>query len=318
MKIKRFFRRYHKFIFVFGLGMAFFITMMIFLPNIHLGRNSGKAVGLILSSPFIIAASIKARRAKKQRNFKEQHLETWLNKQYPGAYYDASGYFLTDSYAGSDWKRQTNVVTTKLFSQYNQANGGDYFAYTTPNGTPFQYCDLLCEERGDNKRDTYVRFDGGILATVCNKAKDNKCPLIIEANDDSSTVDTSGYNKISTENVKFNEVFTCYCSDQESFFFLITPHAMEKILALREQIGPFTIYLGTDGLVTISCPKFDLIKYSRNIKELKQDAINGINFMMHIAETIEQDIDSTLYSDRGQKVIPLTTTSLNNQTKMQQ
>lgn len=80
-------------------------------------------------------------------------------------------------------------------------------------------------------------FSGALLATMSHKAKEITSPIYLHSTDTDAYVDR--YKYIETENVEFNEYFTCHCDSSHDLFYMLTPQLMEKLIELNKNIGDF-------------------------------------------------------------------------------
>lgn len=97
-------------------------------------------------------------------------------------------------------------------------------------------------------------------------------------------------NAVRTESEAFNKAYSIRGNDGHSIFYLLTPHYMEKLLALSYEIGKrLAMQFRRDGKLLLCISGLDLfeVKEAGSAAELQKQIEGEMNFLGKILETLE-------------------------------
>lgn len=157
-------------------------------------------------------------------------------------------------------------------------------------GIPLEFGEFTLEEEqserdedGDTKTSYVAVFSG--LMVVCQHGLDLR--------DDFSITQYTTYiggNTIRTESEAFNKAYSIRGNDGHSIFYLLTPHYMEKLLALSNEIGDrLAMQFRKDGKLLICIRGLNLfeVKEAGSAAELQKQIEGEMDFLGKILETLE-------------------------------
>lgn len=157
-------------------------------------------------------------------------------------------------------------------------------------GIPLEFGEFTLEEEqserdedGDTKTSYVAVFNG--LMVVCQHGLDLR--------DDFSITQYTTYiggNAIRTESEAFNKAYSIRGNDGHSIFYLLTPHYMEKLLALSNEIGDrLAMQFRKDGKLLICIRGLNLfeVKEAGSAAELQKQIEGEMDFLGKILETLE-------------------------------
>ena len=115
-----------------------------------------------------------------------------------------------------------------------------------------------------------------------------------------------GGNAVRTESEAFNKAYSIRGNDGHSIFYLLTPHYMEKLLALSDEIGKrLAMQFRRDGKLLLCklllCIRgLDLfeVQEAGSAAELQKQIEREMNFLGKILETLEIPTQKQLEAKR--------------------
>ena len=119
------------------------------------------------------------------------------------------------------------------------------------------------------------------------------CQHGLDLRDDFSITQYTTYiggNAIRTESEAFNKAYSIRGNDGHSIFYLLTPHYMEKLLALSNEIGDrLAMQFRKDGKLLICIRGLNLfeVKEAGSAAELQKQIEGEMDFLGKILETLE-------------------------------
>ena len=157
-------------------------------------------------------------------------------------------------------------------------------------GIPLEFGEFTLEEEqterdedGDTKTSYVAVFNG--LMVVCQHGLDLR--------DDFSITQYTTYiggNAVRTESEAFNKAYSIRGNDGHSVFYLLTPHYMEKLLALSNEIGDrLAMQFRKDGKLLICIRGLNMfeVKEAGSAAELQKQIEGEMDFLGKILETLE-------------------------------
>ena len=143
----------------------------------------------------------------------------------------------------------STILSPGIYQRPDRYSLSDYLSCKY-NGIPYQMCFACLEEehqytdKDGHTRTTYETYFKGKVIVVDFKRKINTAFAIIEGHPKGLNV--RGLNKIETEVSTFNKKFKSYCTDNENFFYFMTPSLINKIMELESKFGG-TLQIVMDG-----------------------------------------------------------------------
>ena len=157
-------------------------------------------------------------------------------------------------------------------------------------GIPLEFGEFTLEEEqserdedGDTKTSYVAVFNG--MMVVCQHGLDLQDDFSI-----SQYTTYIGGNAIRTESEAFNKAYSIRGNDGHSIFYLLTPHYMEKLLALSNEIGDrLAMQFRKDGKLLICIRGLNLfeVKEAGSAAELQKQIEGEMDFLGKILETLE-------------------------------
>lgn len=168
-------------------------------------------------------------------------------------------------------------------------------------GIPLEFGEFTLEEEqterdedGDTKTSYVAVFSG--LMVVCQHNLDLQDDFSI-----SQYTTYIGGNAVRTESEAFNKAYSIRGNDGHSIFYLLTPHYMEKLLALSDEIGKrLAMQFRRDGKLLLCISGLDLfeVQEAGSAAELQKQIEGEMNFLGKILETLEVPTQEQLEAKR--------------------
>ena len=168
-------------------------------------------------------------------------------------------------------------------------------------GIPLEFGEFTLEEEqterdedGDTKTSYVAVFSG--LMVVCQHNLDLQDDFSI-----SQYTTYIGGNAVRTESEAFNKAYSIRGNDGHSIFYLLTPHYMEKLLALSNEIGKrLAMQFRRDGKLLLCISGLDLfeVQEAGSAAELQKQIEGEMDFLGKILETLEVPTQEQLEAKR--------------------
>ena len=143
----------------------------------------------------------------------------------------------------------STILSPGIYQNPDRYQLSDYLACKY-NGVPYQMCFANLEEehqytdKDGHTHTSYETYFKGKVIVVDFKRTINTAFAIIEGHPKGLNV--RGLHKIETEVSTFNKKFKSYCTDNENFFYFMTPSLINKIMELESKFGG-TLQIVMDG-----------------------------------------------------------------------
>ncbi len=143
----------------------------------------------------------------------------------------------------------STILAPGVYQRPDRYSLSDYLSCKY-NGVPYQMCFANLEEehqytdKDGHTRTTYETYFKGKVIVVDFKRTINTAFAIIEGHPKGLNV--RKLHKIETEVSTFNKKFKSYCTDNENFFYFMTPSLINKIMELESKFGG-TLQIVMDG-----------------------------------------------------------------------
>lgn len=169
------------------------------------------------------------------------------------------------------------------------------------NGVPFRRSDVLIQDHRSNGKSSYTvtYFRGRWITLNFNKTFHRDLQLVQKGFGYSKskrsffTKQTERRHRVEFENVQFNNLFDCYCQDDQEAFYLITPQIMEALMnytsmsdgkvmiGFRDNIVHVAIENGKD---TLEPHVMSALSYQTDVLPVKSEvnAITDFINMLHL------------------------------------
>jgi len=233
------------------------------------------AFAFLMIAAIILFVLSYMRTTQYKRIIKNEVLKSCLEKHFDNVNYKAEAGFSREE-----------IASTELVSMGNRFHSNDYLsAYC--DGVYFERSDVLVQDHRSSGKSSYTvtLFRGRWMKWEFNKNFHG----VLQIRGNSSLGFRSrkpfkwasslpNMEKLTFENPEFNKQFTCYASDSEDAYYLITPHFMEKLMKLTDDFDCPVYYEFLQGYLHIAIyndkdafePKvmgFDLQGYQKEIDE---------------------------------------------------
>lgn len=184
------------------------------------------AIFAIAGIVFIVIGSSKKRKLSKE--FKEQFVPQLIKSVYPDATYDSSQGLALEMVMEPGLLKQPDLY------------GCEDFLSASYDGVPFVMSDFVMQEMHvytdskGNTRVTYETYAKGQFMIIDYKREFDKVLKITSTR--SLGINTRGLEKVETESLDFNDVFTTFSSDQLTAFYVLTPQMQLKLLEFKSKM----------------------------------------------------------------------------------
>lgn len=176
---------------------------------------------------FILTIVASSFEGKAKGEYKTKYLRPLLEKYFEVIEFDSTKGFDEEVVNESD-----------LFSRGNRYSSNDYFRGKYKN-IPFSMADVTIKHVQNNGKHTTTttRFKGKwIIADFPKSIKGYVKVREKEFLGGDGTGLFSGLEKIETESVEFNAKFGVRCNDEVEAFYILTPHFMETLLEIENNM----------------------------------------------------------------------------------
>ena len=143
----------------------------------------------------------------------------------------------------------STILSPGIYQKPDRYQTSDFLSCSY-NDVPYQMCYVHFEEehvyrdKDGRTHTSYETYFKGKVVVVDFKRQINTAFAIIEGHPKGLNV--RGLTKIDTEVSVFNKKFKSYCTDQEKFFYFMTPSLINKIMELESKFGG-TLQIVMDG-----------------------------------------------------------------------
>lgn len=181
---------------------------------------------IIAGVVFIVIGSSK--KGKLSREFKEQFVPQLVKSVYPDS-----------TYAPDQGLALEMVMEAGLLKRPDRYYCEDFLS-ASYDDVPFVMSDFTMQERHvrtDSKGNTTVTYETyakGQFMIIDYKREFDKVLKITSTR--SLGINTRGLEKVETESLDFNDVFTTFSSDQLTAFYVLTPQMQLKLLEFKSKM----------------------------------------------------------------------------------
>ena len=217
-------RALYSLIFLFVIGVFFILSFMTFRSILVFPMIIGVIVIMIVYSK--LASDYRSQ-------VKETIVKEMIIKEFDNVHYDIKNGF------SRDFIKETGLVSMGNIYRSNDLLAGSY------HGVDFKQADLCIQQRTSNGKTTttVTLFKGRWMVYTFNKRFTGY--MQIRSNENRLFGNTKPMNwfsskpsvsKIKMENEVFNQRFNIYASDDHEAYYILTPHFMEKIMELDDDL----------------------------------------------------------------------------------
>lgn len=189
-------------------------------------------IGLVTGIILVFAASVFLGMAGSENRKYSKRIKGVVIKQIlDGIYKDAT-------YDQSKSINVENMLSMGLFPRPDRYHGEDYYSGEF-DGIKFETSELTLERRvshSDSKGHMYYTYEPYfigryILFTLPRKFDDS---ILIRESQFLDGFNLTGLKKVETESIEFNKKFKIYSTNEEFFFYMITPLFMDHLLTFEQ------------------------------------------------------------------------------------
>ena len=192
--------------------------------------------------------------------------------------------------------------TVDVIKQPDRYSTNDYM-YATYNNIPFETADVHFEEKHtDSKGRTHYStiFQGQWYIFDFNKSFVSDVQIIDSRFGYSSrnSFFNNNFNKIQLEDIEFNDMFNTYAKNDLDAFYLLTPHTLEKLKALKYSNKGHLIFCFNNNKLHIGVNNrrnsFEPNLYKQiNVDEIEKQTLQEIYDIISFINYL--DLDNTLF-----------------------
>ncbi len=196
----------------------------------------------------------------------------------------------TDYYKGIP---KDTLKTADLISKISNYSSKNYFIGEYKS-IPFEACDInISHSKLDEfgNVDTIMDFVGQYYIFNFNKKIDNNLRVIENPKSD----EKKSRDLIFTEDEEFNKIFSVFCKDKHTAFYILTPSFMEKLKELVSKLDGEIRFSFIDNKLHIIINNHDSLfegdPYLKDVKEMIKDVEKDIEPIITIIDTLKLDND---------------------------
>lgn len=261
-----------------GLGLIF--VGIIFAGFAFGFQETFLGIGLLITTVLVVIAVIMFVLASKAKNnflnnFKSEAVNLIASEYFNNTYYNANARI-----------RQDVIDATGMVKRPDRSSGSDYISGTYRN-VDFEVSEVIMQERKetrDSKGNRQVRYEtyfSGRWYIYRFPKTFNGTIKIVEGGRFAYPYNHYGLVPVETESIAFNKKFKSFSSDEQYFFYQITPMMMDRLMKFERAHGGRVVFFFSGNEIHLGVSDYyDYFSYNirneindENMKQFRNDII---------------------------------------------